>query len=198
MSKDEKSVSVPASALADLISAAVDRRVAEIMGAKSPDQKIAEAMAAQRGTNNPGQQEQLVDCRSPITKSTFTARLLLPRKPGGQYRVVELLDYERPDGWDRHAADGGLVPNGTSIHKTDERGDPTPAFDARFALSVVRDYYNRDNRALIGKPLDPVWRVDAVAAPGSVTLTPEQMSKLGISAEQITAALSEAPPVAVE
>ena len=53
MSKEEKSVNVPASALADLIAAAVDRRVAEILGGRAPDQKIAEAMAQQRGTNMP-------------------------------------------------------------------------------------------------------------------------------------------------
>lgn len=185
----EPTVQVPASTLADLIAAAVDRRVAEIMTAKGPDERIADAMAAQRGQNMPAPHEALVDCVSPITGATFTARMLMPRRPGAPWRVVELLDYTRPEGWDRLQQDGGLVPNGVEL-KNEVTGKPSQ----KFMLSVHRDYYVKDNQQLLGKPLPDLWRVDrpSNAAPpaGSVVLTPEQLQALGITADQVQAALS--------
>ena len=105
----EPTVVLQSSALAELIGAAVRAEVAKIMTAKGPDERIAEAMAVQRGQTLPQPIEAAVDCRSPITGAIFTVRLLQPRKPGYTPRVVELLDYERPEGWDRSIDDGGKV-----------------------------------------------------------------------------------------
>ena len=173
---------IDAAALGALIDDIVARRLKDALAARSVDDRFEEEMALLRGTKRPLPHEQLVECASPVTKATFTARLLMPRKEGGQYRVVELIDYTKPDGWDRSVSNGGLVPDGVEIYGQDGK------MTLRFGASVNQNYYNRDNRDVMGKPLEPQYRADYAPKPGSVSLTPEEMTKLGITVADVEAA----------
>ena len=179
-------VPVPTTAFAEMVEALVQKGIAKAMSLKTPDDIYEEGLRLQR-TRNPPLEEELVPCVSPITKATFSAKIQKGRGPDGQWRVVEFVDYARPDGWDRWQQDGGLVPNGTAI-----MNDVTNQLEPKFMWEVHRKYYKADNDALMGRPLPPQFRVDFAPAPGSIVLTPDQMKKLGISADQIAEALSVA------
>jgi hypothetical protein len=171
-------------ALSALIATAVRAELANIMTAKSPDQRMTEAMASARGQDRPAAPEFLVACRSPITNATFTARLLDSKAIGK--RVVELLNYERPEGWDRKKVDGGLVPDGDEMPLKNADGSPSK----KYAMWLYNTYWQRDVNALGGKPLPDQWRVDYATPEGAVVLTKEQLAKLGITPAEIAAAVS--------
>lgn len=181
-------VTLPASALQAMITALVEKGVQEALKVRSPDERYEEELRVQRG-RNPPLEEQLVPCTSPLNGSTFTARLTR-RRASDPFRVVELLDYKMPEGWDKSKANGGLVENGVQIIN-----DVTGQYEPKFMWQTQKRYYLADNGVLIGggeggKPLPPQFRTDFAPAPGSVTLTPAQMAKLGFSAEQLETALS--------
>ena len=74
---------------------------------KSYEEQSVDVLRKIRGQDRPPIPEELVPCRSPLTGSTMVVRVTKSRTtPGG--RVVEILDYVRPEGWDRHESDGGL------------------------------------------------------------------------------------------
>jgi hypothetical protein len=180
--KPEQMLSVSESALKDLIAAGI----AQIMSARTPDERIREAMDRQRGVGLPMAPEFLVPCVSPITGATFTARVIQSRS--GETRCVDLLDYQRPVGWDVKEVDGGLVPGGESMPLKEENGTP----GTRYTKWLYETFWMRDANEVGGKPIPSSWRADKAApATGSVTLTAEELSKLGLTAEQIAAALAE-------
>jgi hypothetical protein len=106
----------------ELLASLVSAEVAKIMTAKTPDQRIAEAMSIQRGTNRPPREEMTVACKSPMTGATFNARL--ERLTDGTLGVTELLDYERPAGWDKTKQDGGRG-NSAQLEKRPDNGEYT-------------------------------------------------------------------------
>jgi len=179
-------VQITSDALATLIATQVREELAKIMTQRSPDEAIQEALDRARGKDRPLPPEYLIQCKSPLTGSTFTARLQASRRhPGG--RVIELLDYVRPEGWDRHKRDGGLVNDDTVMWSQFQPGKPDP----QYANWVRKTFWQRDAEALIGHPLAPQWRADSTPPAGSVVLTPEQLAKLGITAEQIQTAVAD-------
>lgn len=170
-------------ALSALIATAVRAELANIMTAKSPDQRMTEAMASARGQDRPAAPEFLVACRSPITNATFTARLIESKSLGT--RVVELLDYQRPDGWDRKKVDGGLVPDGDEMPMKNADGSPSK----KYAMWLYNNFWQKDSNAIGGKPLPNQWRADYATPEGAVVLTKEQLAKLGITPAEIAAAV---------
>ena len=183
--KAPETVSVTVTDIQSLVRDAVKAQVAAIMTAKLPDDQIREAIERQRGIGKPTAPEFLVACRSPITGATFTARLVESRSLGK--RVVEMLDYQRPDGWDRKVQDGGLVEDGDQMPLKEADGSP----GKRSVRWLYEMFWQRDANELGGKPLPDQWRADYAPAPGSVTLTPEQIASLGLTPEQLQAAVAE-------
>jgi hypothetical protein len=178
-------IAVSQTDLVSLLRAAAAQEVAGIFTAKTTDERIRDAIDRQRGVGQPTAQEFLVECRSPITGSTFTARLVASKSPEVGTRVVEMLDYRRPDGWDRKRQDGGIVPDGDDMPLVEANGVP----GKRYASWLYENFLKKDYNAVGGKVLPDQWRAAYSPAPGSVTLTPEQMIKLGINPEELKAAL---------
>ena len=177
-------VAIAATDLSSLLQAAVDQRLATIMTAKGPDERIREAIERQRGIGLPTPPEFLVECRSPLTGATFTARLIASKTSGT--RVVELLEYERPVGWDVKKKDGGLVENGDQMPLKEANGSP----GVRYTRWLYETFWKQDANAIGGKPLPDQWKRTYTPTPGSVTITPEQMKQLGLDPEQLRAALA--------
>jgi hypothetical protein len=188
-------VAIGASDFASLVKNAVDARMVELATAKTHDEQIRDAIDAQRGKGRPLPPEQLIYCKSPITGSTFTARLIESRNKEIGNRVVELLDYQRPQGWNVHKMDGGMVPDVWPLvegEDIDVPFDPKRKPGLKFSSWFWAEFLQKDAAALIGLPLPKNWRAPAageVEPSGSITLTPEQMTQLGITPEQIRAAL---------
>lgn len=144
--KTEPQVTLPASALAELIASQVRSEVARIMSSKTPDERMSEAMAEQRGLNRPPIPESFVACRSPITGATFRVRLAMSKTfPSG--RVVEIVDYVRPPGWDQSKGQGGLY-EGDAETMTDEKGNPSK----KYVGWVYKSFWQKDWNELSGKP----------------------------------------------
>ena len=152
-------VTLPATTLAELIAAAVDKRVAEIMTATTVDERMQTAMNAMRGKNIPPTPEELIACRSPVTGATFTARVVLSRAyPLG--RIVELLDYARPAGWDVHKDDGGLY---DGVRESMRINPETGERFIKFRQWTYKTFWMSDWNAISGKPTSFLahWRVTA-------------------------------------
>jgi hypothetical protein len=178
-----KEVTVTEGALEMLIASAVRAEVAKLMTASTPDEQIQKALDRARGKDRPLPKEEAIACFSPVTKARFTARLIASSVfPQG--RVIELLDYVRPDGWDVPRLDGGLVPDG--MDRKNDRGE----LSKEFANWARKEFWQKDLEMLVGRPLPDQWRADytSSAPVGSVVITAEQLERLGITAEQIQAA----------
>jgi hypothetical protein len=74
-------------------------------------------MTAIRGLNRPAPELEAIRRTHHATGMTFLAILM-------RGKVVDLRDEQYPDGWMKHAKDGGLVPDGLAILQKD--GRPTP------------------------------------------------------------------------
>jgi len=198
----------PTIALADLAAAfkLAITEVAADRATQNPNDVIHDRIARERGIGNPTDPESLVYCRSPITGATFTARSIASRNPEVGNRVVELLDYQRPDGWDRHKKDGGMVEDVWPLNdggELDASLDPRRKLGEKFREWLYHSFLKPDSVALIGRPLPTGWAVpaDGVATalpPGSIVLTPDQLANLGINPEDLKAALEGAPAKAAE
>jgi hypothetical protein len=165
-------------ALSTLIAAAVRAEVAKLMTQSTPDEQIVTALDRARGKDKPLPKEDHVKCVSPLTGARFTAHLLWSRTyPEG--RVIEIEDYERPPGWDVSRANGGAVPDG--LEMKDQSGRPAK----RYTNWLRIEYWQKDLVALISKPLPAQWRAENAPEPGSVTLSPAQLAKLGITAADV-------------
>jgi hypothetical protein len=133
---------------------------------KTIDEQIRERMALMRGAGVPAQHEALIPMLSPITGARFTGRFLASRSvsfksdgtpiPNGPPRLVEMIDYERPAGWDVPEASGGRMPDTYSDANRDEK---------QFLKWVYQTFWLRDQNEVGGKPLNPQWR-DPEAATG--------------------------------
>ena len=131
--------------------------VAEILGGKAPDEQMRDYMDRARGKNIPPPPEELVPCVSPMTGSKFVARVIMSRAyPLG--RIVELLDYERPVGWDAHKEDGGLYDGPKNFMLINpETGLPR----IKYRQWAYQTFYMVDWNHLSGKPASILdhWRV---------------------------------------
>lgn len=102
--------------------------------------QYASILKAMRERPAPPEPEPVM-CVSPITGSTFRARLRLDG------RVLELLDYAYPEGIDKHEGDGGRVPNGSPIYNANGK------FDSHYLQWRWSEFWYADLRAWVGKKL---------------------------------------------
>jgi len=146
--KPEQTITLTMSALNELISLKTRESLAEIMTAKTPDERMTDALDQVRGKNRPPIPEEIVACRSPLTGATFKLRVT-KSKTYPQGRVVEMIDYERPAGWDVHREDGGLcdVPR-ELMRENPQSGKPF----LKFAQWLYDNFWRRDWNEVHGKP----------------------------------------------
>lgn len=126
--------------------------------------------------------EILVDCRSHVTKATFRARVVASRTfPAG--RIVELVDYKRPSGWDVPKSSGGLVPDGMTILKDNANpSDMNPEkYTPQFLDWAWGTFWKVDLVEYVGKALPPYIRLDIAdkMAALAAAATPVQMPSVG-------------------
>jgi hypothetical protein len=171
----------------------------------NPNDAVRDRIARERGIGNPTDPEQLVYCKSPITGSTFTARSIASRDPEIGNRVVELLDYQRPAGWNVHKRYGGMVEDAWDLVDGEDNTvefDPKRKPGIKFQNWFWATFLQRDANALIGRPLPQGWRVpeagENVVPEGSITITPEQLTRLGINPEDLRAAIEQPVEKAAE
>ncbi len=162
---EEETVSLPASALTELINARVRDEVLKILTAKTPDEQIEEKLRIARGQNRPPPPEETVECRSPITGATFKARIVTSRQsPSG--RIVEILDYAHPKGVDLPKSEGGLcdIPREKMFVQL-ESGDFTNEFTKAYAFWRYNEFWAKDWNELTGQPASFLaqWRVQVAA-----------------------------------
>ena len=150
----EPTVTVTMSALEALINSSIDARVRDRLAevqSKSFDEGMQERMDRMRGKDRPLPPEELVPCVSPITGATFTVRLIMSRAyPQG--RVVELLDYVRPEGWDKHKDDGGLYNDVRENMVPLVPGQTLNKGQYKYRDWCYRAFWMTDWRALSSKP----------------------------------------------
>lgn len=113
--------------------------------------QYASILKAMRERPAPPEPEPVM-CVSPITGSTFRARLRLDG------RVLELLDYAYPEGIDKHEGDGGRVPNGSPIYNANGK------FDSHYLQWRWSEFWYADLRAWVGKRLPSGMVVTAPVA----------------------------------
>jgi hypothetical protein len=156
----EQTITITPSILKSLIKDGV----AEILGSKSHDESMAERMRAMRGQDRPLPPEELIACRSPITGATMKARVIFSRStPGG--RIVEMLDYVRPEAAERHVDDGGLYSGQREWMRPHEMGKPLDRGQHKYRHWLYSDFWAKDWTALSGKPASFLaqWRVTQTA-----------------------------------
>ena len=137
--------------------------VAEILSSKTHDEGMAERMRTMRGQDRPPPPEELVACRSPLTGSTMMVRIVKSRTtPGG--RVVEILDYVKPAGWDVHVEDGGLYSGQREWMTPPLPGRPLEKGQHAYRHWVYSTFWLADWNAMSGKPASFLaqWRLPAV------------------------------------
>jgi hypothetical protein len=156
MSKQNESTEPTITVTPDMLKAMLDGMVADALAkrlsAKSPDEAMREAMDRQRGKDRPKQPVWLVDCESPITGARFTARIV-PSRAYPEGRVVEMLNYVRPAGWDRKKQDGGLYHDGEEWPILEADGRPSKVF----ARWVYLEFWSKDMAEIGGKALRKQW-----------------------------------------
>jgi hypothetical protein len=161
----EEVVTLPASAITELINARVRDEVAKIFTAKTPDEQIAERMRELRGQNRPLPPEDIVPCRSPITGATFKMRVTMSRAfPAG--RVAEMIDYVAPEGVDLPRDDGGLcdMPREKMFIQRED-GEFTKDFTKPYLFWRYTNFWMKDWNELSGRPASFLaqWRTQAAA-----------------------------------
>src|SRR5271166_5409724 len=116
----EATITITLSAIQQLIKAGI----AEAVG-KPPDDRMKDEIDRIRGRNVPPPPEDLIPCVSPITGSSFTVRVIRSRGlPQG--RIIELLDYVHPEGWDLHKEHGGTFDGAREVMNADGRPKINP------------------------------------------------------------------------
>ena len=144
----EETVTLPASALAELIATAVRAEVAKVATATHPDARMREVLDGMRGKDLPPLPEETIECQSPLTGAKMKVRLVKSKAfPSG--RVAEMFDYERPAGWDSHKENGGLC------HLPMDQMQINPQTGKHFLKYleyVYKTYWQRDWKELSGKP----------------------------------------------
>ena len=136
--------------------------LAKLMTATTVDERMQQAMDAMRGKNRPLPPETLVVCRSPVTGATFALRLVHSKAfPEG--RVVEMVDYARPEGWDRHREDGGLYEGPREMMSINSE---TGLQHLRYRTWVYQTFWQTDWNSVSGKPASFLaqWRIPAAQA----------------------------------
>lgn len=168
MAKDD-TITLDRGALKELVQAEARALLAQELpkqlapAVRTLQEKFESDMGAMRGHDRPPLVERTIACKSPLTGSTFTARIVESRGwPQG--RIVDLVDYTHPAGIDKHVSDGGIVPDGLTIHiGADRAGKATLPDGTEIAVSIgdftpeykmwsYETFWKRDLAEFNGKP----------------------------------------------
>lgn len=136
--------------IAEIVAAAVKAALEAFSGpvASTPEERFEAFSKQVHPEPRPSTEhvERLVPCRSPITSSTFVARVVKSRTyPAG--RVVELIDYTQPAGFDVPKSEGGLFSDGVPI-----RGDSSGGYSVQFNKWAWEEFWRKDLVEFVGKP----------------------------------------------
>jgi hypothetical protein len=153
MSKPQESDLAFAQAIGEVMARTMEpivRRMEELekKGAPLPrigvDELATKVLGEIRGEGRPAPAiEELFALRSEDTGATFDVFI-----QGG--KVSALPNYRYPEGIDKHASEGGLVPQGMSVT---EEGD-----DWGYRLWRTKEFWIKDLTRFVGKPLPPSMR----------------------------------------
>ena len=144
------SVNITLDVLKELIASSTRDQLAALSG-KTFDDGMSERMRQMRGQDRPLPPEELIQCRSPITGSTMTARVIMSRQfPAG--RIVEVLDYKRPDGSDLHIDDGGKYAGTKRDMIPVQPGEEPNAEQFQYISYLYREFFAKDWNAISGRP----------------------------------------------
>jgi hypothetical protein len=116
--------------------------------------------------------EKLVPCKSPLTKATFVAKVVKSRTyPLG--RVVELVDYRRPDKFDVQKVYGGLAPDGIEILKPNANENDVGAskYTDQFNKWAWAEFWQKDLNAFVGHAFQPHTSLDMQAKIAELTVS---------------------------
>jgi hypothetical protein len=102
----------------------------------------AQALRAAMTIAHPSEPEP-VWCKSDFTGARFRAYV------NHRGIVSDLLDYTKPDGWDKTQNNGGLLPNGSDIYAN---GVSLP-YSQTFSQYIYETYWLTDARRFVGRPL---------------------------------------------
>ena len=151
-----ETITISVDMLNELIASKARESVAALLS-KPPDLQFQEDMDRMRGKDRPLRPETLVKCLSPITGARFTLRVNPVSRGLPAGRIVEMIDYERPAGWDKKIADGGLYYDGDDFPLTNKDGTPNKLY----LKWVYENFWRRDWSELSGKPASfaDQWRV---------------------------------------
>ena len=152
----EQTITVTPSMLSTLIAA----EVAKLHKAKDFNEIAQESLDHMRGKDRPLPPEDLIPCRSPSTQATFTARLIKSRTfPAG--RIVELLDYVRPAGAEKHVDDGGMFSGPREWMRPKVDGEPLDKGQYKYRHWLYSDFFMADWNTLTGRPASFLaqWRI---------------------------------------
>lgn len=142
---------------------AIRDQTIQLLTSKSLDEKMVEDMARYRGADRPPLPEYVIPCKSPVTGATFGVRILKSKAyPEG--RIVELIDYVRPTGWDKHVDEGGLYDGVRDTLYDKKTGVFAPSI--AFRKYAFERYLRVDSSQLQGQPARAVdqYRVDSLPA----------------------------------
>lgn len=154
--------------LEKLIESRTKDAVAQILGGKTVDEQMQERMDLARGKHRPLPPEEKIHCRSPLSGASFTVRVVTSKSfPDG--RVVEILDYVRPEGWDKHKDDGGLYDGLREEMVPPERiadSERMTKAQHRYRMWLYKSFWQKDWNAISGKPASFLaqWRIETPKA----------------------------------
>jgi hypothetical protein len=111
------------------------------------DQNISAHVADLKGTNRPRPRERLLPFLSPESNATMLLRVIESKGyPDG--RIVDLLEYTYPEGFDVYQHAGGLVPDGLQMTRPDN-GHKLPKYNQW----LYDTFWKRDLNAYVGRPM---------------------------------------------
>lgn len=151
MAKDDslKTITVDVDTLKQLIESEVQKKLAAFATGSEAD-RFQKEMDAMRGKNVPPPKEDLLPCQSPLTGSTFNARVVYS-KPYPKGRIVELPGYKEPPEASISEQDGGRVPRGMPI--LNEDGKP----NVKYQQWKYATYWKRDLSEIVGQPMQSYY-----------------------------------------
>lgn len=118
---------------------------------RTPDQRFQQSVAELRQPAAQLPTETIKDCKSPNTGAVFDMFVC-------NGVCTEIPNYRKPEGHDKHQAEGGLIPNGLQLE--DPNGKPHPSY----LQHCYEAFWQADIRFFVGKPVPPYMRTPSAKA----------------------------------
>lgn len=113
----------------------------------SEDAKVAQLVDDLNGVARSLPRERQIPIKSEVTGGTFQARVVESRGfPEG--RIVDLVDYKYPAGYNVKSEEGGLIPRGLKSHR-DDNGHPLTIYKQW----LWAEFWKKDLIEYVGKPM---------------------------------------------